>query len=265
MNGVLGRVSPAVANQDVLLYQAPTGMFGVVTAAAVNRSATAAKMRLAIVDKNDLAIGSVAVVNGGSGYTSKPTVNVVGKATTPAVVEVNEMFMTGFLVNTAGSGYTPGDILTVSGGTGTPATIKVATTAANGGIVTATIVNPGSYTTLIDTSTGPVGVTGGTGTGALLDTFQYGIKSLTLVNPGNGYKVAPTLEAPQTGATGFSGSVQMTVLVEGNDYIEFDVPLNPGAVFERDKIVIGPGQSLFCRASASDALNFFAWGMEEVA
>jgi len=68
----------------------------------------------------------------------------------------------------AGSGYVKGDILTVaSGGAYTvPAQIEVLSVNGSGGVTTAGIVEPGNYTTL---PTGPVPVTGGTGTGATFD------------------------------------------------------------------------------------------------
>ena len=72
-----------------------------------------------------LSIDSVNIVNGGSGYTSAPTVTVTGTATTPATFKaiVNTAgVVTSVEVVTAGAGYTTTPTLTISGGSGTGAT-----------------------------------------------------------------------------------------------------------------------------------------------
>jgi hypothetical protein len=71
-----------------------------------------------------------------------------------------------------GSGYTIGDILTVNGGTfTTAATLKVTGIGAGGIITTASVVNPGSYTSLSGINGS---VSGGTGSGAFFSLFFSG-------------------------------------------------------------------------------------------
>jgi hypothetical protein len=72
-----------------------------------------------------LSIDSVTVTNGGSGYTTAPTVTVTGTATTTATFKaiVNTAgVVTSVEVVTAGAGYTTTPTLTLSGGSGTGAT-----------------------------------------------------------------------------------------------------------------------------------------------
>ncbi|MBA0087309.1 MAG: Ig-like domain-containing protein, partial [Acidobacteria bacterium Pan2503] len=78
------------------------------------------------------ALGGVVVVNGGSGYTSTPTVTIIPAAgntpTTPAVVgpvTVASGHITGIALSNAGVGYTPGATVMITDSTGTGA---VATT-----------------------------------------------------------------------------------------------------------------------------------------
>lgn len=262
--GILAKVSPQTAGTDVLLYKCPAGKQAVVVVSAVNTASVSQAVRLAVMGALDAAVSSAAVVTGGTGYDSFPEIVVTGKNTTPAMIRAAAMAVTGVSVNSNGSGYTPGDVLTVVGGAGTAATVRVATTAANGGITSISLLTGGRYTTLVPGGTA-ASVTGGTGTGAKLDTFRYGILELEVVEPGNGYEATPTLSAPQAGASGFVGSVQMTQIIERVDYLEFDPTLDPSAVLERTGLILGPNESLFCRASGASTVNFAVWGIEEIA
>lgn len=262
--GILAKVSPSLANTDVLLYKCPAGKQAVVVVSAVNTGLVDQSIRLAALNDLDAAVAGAAVVTGGAGYDSIPQIVVTGKNTTPAVVRATAMTMTGVAVNTNGSGYMPGDVLTLEGGAGTAATVRVATTAANGGITSVTLLKGGRYTELLPNNAA-ASATGGTGSGAKFDMFRYGILELTVEDGGNGYEAPPTLTAPQAGASGFTATVQMTQVVERSDYLEFDSVLEPSDVLERTGLILGPNESLFCRASGASTANFAVWGIEEIA
>ena len=88
-------------------------------------------------------------------------------------VEPQDAIVTAAAVDAAGSGYVAGDVLTIAGGEFSIACeITVLTVSGPGGILTASISNAGSFSTL---PANPVSVTGGGGTSA---TFN-----LTLTNP----------------------------------------------------------------------------------
>src|SRR6185312_1700569 len=70
------------------------------------------------------AINSISVVNGGSGYTSDPTVTISGGGGSGALATAN---LTGGVVSSitltnAGAGYTSTPTVTISGGGGSGAT-----------------------------------------------------------------------------------------------------------------------------------------------
>lgn len=71
----------------------------------------------------------------------------------------------------ASADYVEGDVLTVDGGTGTAATITVDTVDGDGAILTMTLTTPGSYTVLPTLLANEV--TGGSGTGALIDLTAW--------------------------------------------------------------------------------------------
>lgn len=88
-------------------------------------------------------------------------------------VDAQNDILDSFTIAAGGSGYVAGDVLTVSGGTALiAAEITVDTVDGSGAVLTGSISNAGSYTTL---PTNPVSVTGGTGSSA---TFN-----LTFVQP----------------------------------------------------------------------------------
>ena len=82
-------------------------------------------------------VNSITVTNGGSGYTSVPTVVITG--TSPPVNSVASITVT-----TAGSGFTCVPVVTFTGGTGTGAT---ATAVISGGIITNMMIKSVYYHT----------------------------------------------------------------------------------------------------------------------
>lgn len=138
------------------------------------------------------------ITNGGTGYTSVPTVTISGGSgsgatavatiATPAVTAVN--------VITAGSAYTsaPAVVFAGGGGTGAAATAIIDPR----GLTSFTITNPGNYTPLPGVPTISFTGGGGTGAAAVVSNFalsggQYRVLGVTITNPGTGYTSAPTV------------------------------------------------------------------------
>ena len=134
-------------------------------------------------------VTGLTLTNGGSGYTSAPTVGFSGGGGTGAAATAQISGVTAIAVSNGGSGYTSAPIVSFTGGGGSGATM-VATI--SGGAVTAvTVTNRGSGYT----SAPNVNLTGGGGSSAAATaTIQAGVvTSLTLTNGGNGYTSAPTV------------------------------------------------------------------------
>jgi len=71
-------------------------------------------------------IGSITVVNGGTGYTGTPTITISGAGSgATATATVTNNVITAIAVTNSGSGYDSGTIITISGGGGSNATASV--------------------------------------------------------------------------------------------------------------------------------------------
>lgn len=134
-------------------------------------------------------VSSVTVPDGGSGYTSPPTVSFTGGggtgAAATAVLSGNSV--ASITVTNQGTGYTSAPTVTLTGGGGTGATAV----ALIRGIDAVTITDPGlGYQT-------PPAVTfsGGGGSGATATSTVDGneVSSITVTNGGTGYTSAPTV------------------------------------------------------------------------
>jgi hypothetical protein len=138
------------------------------------------------------SVASVTVTAPGT-YTSVPTVSFTGASTVPAYATA-VLGVTTSIVNAVGSGYAVNDLVTFANG------IVVRVNSLIGsGVFTYSIVNPGAVTSgavpanpLVQVST-----TGG-GTGFQIDVSNWGVVAVTVLVPGSGYTVAPTV--------GFSGA-----------------------------------------------------------
>jgi hypothetical protein len=167
----------------------------------------------------------VTLTNGGSGYTSAPTVVAYGGNGSGATFIAT--VLTGSVVNiqltNPGSGYEPGDIvqLYISGG-GSDSNAELTATLSSGVVTGIIITNPGSgYTP----GTYALGFTGGGGSGA---AGTYTVDSTTTVVStlitagGSGYTGAPMISFPSGGginaagiATITAGSVASVTVVNG--------------------------------------------------
>ena len=147
----------------------------------------------------------VKITSGGSGYISKPTVNVIGGgSTTPAVLDatIRDGKVAFITVVAAGAGYTSKPLITISppgvAASGTASTAGGPTGAPLTGI---TLTSGGS-----GYATPPaVTVVGGGGTGATATATVDGgvVTSITLTSAGTGYTSDPavTIAPPGTTAT----------------------------------------------------------------
>jgi len=151
---------------------------------------------------NGGTVTAVTRTNGGSTYTSVPTVAITAPTTAGGVQAVATATVTlstgGATIASGGTGYTVSDVLTVSGGTGTAVQLTVATVS-SGVITSVTITNFGSYSTA---PTNPVSVTGGTGSSATFN-LSYGVNTVfTITNAGSGYVEQPTVTFSGGGGSG---------------------------------------------------------------
>jgi autotransporter-associated beta strand protein len=157
------------------------------------------------------ALGGIVVTNGGSGYTSTPTVtltNAPAAASARAVVENG--VVTGIVILNPGANGTGGDVtVTISGGGGTGATAAWVNS-----LGSALVTGGGSGYTSAPTVT----VVGGGGFGATaVANIQGGVVTgVTITNPGSGYTSVPTLVFTDGGGTGaaatagFGGVIALT-------------------------------------------------------
>ena len=141
----------------------------------------------------------ISITNGGTGYTSVPTVTISGGSGsgatavatigTPAVVAVN--------VAAGGSQYgpAPGVVFAGGGGTGAAATANIDPR----GLTTLTLLTQGSYNAA---SIVTISFSGGGGAGAAAVVTSYngglgsaviGVASIAITNPGSNYTSAPTV------------------------------------------------------------------------
>ena len=159
-------------------------------------------------------VTAVQIINGGSGYTSAPSVSISGGGGTGATASatVSGGIVTAITVTSAGSGYTSEPSISFSGGGGAGATAKV--------IVPAAVIPSGSYITEVAANSITLsarltatanGIAFSTGSGELI-LHQYGQGNLTvgatIVGSGSLTVAGPTT----TNASEFNttGTVRLT-------------------------------------------------------
>jgi hypothetical protein len=160
-------------------------------------------------------VSSLSVVDG-IGYIAVPTLAFSGGGGSGATGEVTLTLVDPSplgLVSSFGSGYSVGDVLTVVGGTSTqPARLQVRQVFGTGLVLTAAIIDGGSYTVI---PASPVSVTGGTGSGCRISSI-WGLGVATVTSPGSGYTSPPTIvlsALPTAGVFPVAGSVQASISV----------------------------------------------------
>lgn len=140
----------------------------------------------AVIDADGISVP--VITNGGTGYTSAPTVSVTGGGGSGATVTatVTAGVVTALTVTNRGSGYTSAPTISFSGGGGSGA----AATGGIGPVVSVTVNNGGTgYNGFAY-----VRFAGGGGTGATGTVASSGgvITGITVANGGSGYTAAPS-------------------------------------------------------------------------
>jgi hypothetical protein len=192
-------------------------------------------------------LSSLALTNGGSGYTSNPTVTFTGGGATTqatATAKINGSVQSVTLTS-GGSGYTTAPTVSFSGGSGsgaaasstiagavtgvnvtavgtgyTTATVTINSASGTGAAATAnltgivgsiTVTNPGSYSSTPTISFNNTG-TGGTGAAATASRSSY-VSSITVNNAGNNYVSAPTVTISGGSGSGAAATANLSGLV----------------------------------------------------
>lgn len=155
-------------------------------------------------------VWQVWITNGGSGYTSVPSVSIQGGAGTGGAIAIalwdpNAGKVTGINVTNPGSGYTSAPTVLLSGGGGSGAAGTATITQST--LLSISVTNPGTGYTSVPS----VSITGGGGSGATAVAVLDGspIASLTLTAGGSGYSSAPTVAI--TGGDGNGATATATV------------------------------------------------------
>ena len=169
------------------------------------------------------ALITLAVTNGGSGYTAAPTVSFSGGGGSGATATATILggVVTGLIVDNGGSNYTSAPTVVLSSGGGTGATATAAVSVRRP-LTALTVTNGGSGYTVAPA----VVLSGGGGTGATATATISGgvVTGFTVANGGSNYTSAPSVSlAIGTGATAtatvVSGAVTaLTVTSGGSNY-----------------------------------------------
>ena len=169
------------------------------------------------------SVGTIAVTNGGTGYTSAPAVSISApneangvQATAVAFVTANAV--SGISITEAGTGYTSAPTVTLTGGGGSNAAAIASYTTFKTGTVSVTVLNGGTgYTNAANIT---VSFSGGGGTNAAATAVTSGniITQIVMTNPGDGYTSAPTVTI--TGGGGSNAIVRANVVTQPNVDVE---------------------------------------------
>ena len=174
-------------------------------------------------------VSTINVTNGGTNYTSAPTVNISGNGNgAQATATVSGGRVTSVTVTNGGSNYTTAPTISFSGGGGSSATATAVITPVDvdfdhdghpGGTISGFIVPPqitGAVTSISLTGHGSgytsipaVKFTGGGGTGAAAMAFISGgqVTSIMMTNDGSGYTSTPTVSFTGGGGSGAAATV----------------------------------------------------------
>ena len=153
------------------------------------------------------AIGDIAVTDGGTLYTTVPTVTISAPNDANGVqalanASISGNAVTSIVITEAGTGYTSNATVTISGGGGSNATAVAGIVTFKTGTISTLVTNGGSgYTNSANTV---VTVAGGGGSGAVATPVLAGgqIINIVVTNPGSGYTNSANLTVTITGGGG---------------------------------------------------------------
>lgn len=160
---------------------------------------------------------SITLVNGGTGYTTYPTVTFANGGGSGAVAQsflgISQNSFTPLTLQNAGINYAVGNIVSLNGTgivgfNGTYFATATVTSVTNGGITGLTLLDGGKYSNL-SSPNGLIGLTvvssTGVGTGAILDASGF-VNAVNLTSPGIGYTSAPTISFTGGGDSGINAT-----------------------------------------------------------
>ena len=156
------------------------------------------------------SVASLTVTDSGSGYLSAPSVGFSGGGGSGAAATaiVSGGVVTGFTITNGGTGYTSNPTVALTGGAGSGA---AATATINDSVTGVALTNAGSGYTSIPTVT----LTGGGGSGASAVATLSGAIGGVTVSGGSGYQVAPTVSLVGGGGTYTSATATIAGPVSG--------------------------------------------------
>jgi hypothetical protein len=209
----------------------PTHRFGTYQNGSAALKFVGTKLKGYVTTTNPKNITEINLTQGGSSYTSPPTVNIVDSTgvNATAVATIGKSSILSVTVTNGGSGYVAPQLTVVPapGDTGTGAVLQANVT---GGVITSvTVVNGGSEFSQVPT----VNIIDSSGVNAVLTPVLTGtpVQSIQILNSGSGY-TNPTISISGGGGAG----AEATAVVETG--IINDITLI-GSI--RDVVVLNPG------------------------
>jgi hypothetical protein len=201
------------------------------------------------------SVGAIFITNGGTGYTSAPTVTISApndangiRATATCATTAN--VVTSISLTEAGSGYTVAPTVTFTGGGGSGAAAIAGIVDFKTGTVSALVTNGGSgYTNAANTV---VTISGGGGTNAAATAVLAGgrVSGVVITNPGQNYTNVSNLTITITGGGGSNAVVKGIV----NDQVNTGISSFSGRVW----IATGRNISYSAAGSVSDFVTVSA-------
>jgi hypothetical protein len=170
------------------------------------------------------SVGLIGITNGGSGYTTAPTVTIsgpdqVGGVQANATATITSGAVSFISIDNAGTGYTNSANLTVSfsGGGGSGANAVASILTFKTGTLSLVVVNGGSGYTQANTT---ISISGGGGAGATAQAIVSGnvITQVIMTNEGSGYTNVANVTATVSGG-GTGAKLQAVVNSEQNKAI----------------------------------------------
>jgi hypothetical protein len=207
-------------------------------------------------------LASFNVTNGGSGYTSTPTIAVtggVGTTSNPTGTVTRGFPVTGLTVTSGGNGYPspPTVTLTGGGGSGATATASVTTSSTTTYPVASITITSGGggYT-----SAPAVALTGGGGTGAAATAAitsttltTYPIASIAVTSGGSGYDllVPPTVTLTGGGGSGATATATVSSMNTGLFFVDhINVDTNGSGYTSNPTVTLSGGGGTGAAATA---------------
>lgn len=167
------------------------------------------------------SVGAIYITNGGTGYTSAPTVTISSPNDANGVQALASATLTGNVVTgisltEAGSGYSVAPTVSFAGGAGTNAAAIAGVVTFKTGTVSVIVTNGGTgYTNLANTV---VTISGGGGSNAAAKATISGgqITGIVMSNPGTGYTNASNITVTITGGGGANAKAKAVINTNPN-------------------------------------------------